>query len=171
MPKRGYRLNLPKAEEFIAPASLLKRFLSYFIDLFIINFIIIFPFGKILKKIIPSGSFSEVYQYIQTNPAVGNMIFLLSIVIGILTVAYFTFFEYITQQTPGKILMKQGIIRERGPQLRFINYLISNLTFMPLFPFILLWIIDPIYMIISPKNQRLMERLTRILVVEKYSFK
>ena len=171
MKKRGYRLNLPKAESFIAPASLLKRFISYFIDLFIINFVIIFPFQKIIKKIIPTDSFSETYQYIQANPAVGNIIFFLYFIIGILMVVYFTFFEYTTQQTPGKMLMKQHIVKESGRELRFINYLVSNLTFIPFFPFILLWIIDPVYMIISPKNQRLMERLTRILVVEKYSFK
>ncbi|MBW2981285.1 RDD family protein [Candidatus Woesearchaeota archaeon] len=166
MKKRGLKTN-----EFIAPASLLKRFLSYFIDLFIINFIIILPFEKILKNIIPSNSFSESYQYIQNNPGVGNLIFFLSIIIGILMVVYFTVFEYLMQQTPGKILMKQYIIKETGQPLKLINYIVSNLTFIPIFPFILLWIIDPIHMIISSKNQRLMERFTRILVVEKYSFK
>jgi uncharacterized RDD family membrane protein YckC len=172
MPKRGYNLNLPKEKSFIAPASLLKRFISYFIDLFIINFIIISPFGKLLKKILPEAiSFSETYQYIQSNPAITTTLTILSLTIGILIVAYFTFFEYFMQQTPGKILMRQYITKEIGKELRFINYLVSNLTFLPFFPFILLWIIDPVYMIISPKNQRLMERLTRILVVEKYSFK
>jgi uncharacterized RDD family membrane protein YckC len=171
MKKRGLRLNLPKENTFIAPASLLKRFISYFIDLLIVNFIIISPFEKILKRIIPELSFSEAYLYIQTNPGVANIIFFLSIVVGILIVAYFTGFEYLAQQTPGKMLMKQCIVKETGPELRLRNYLISNLTFLPVFPFILLWIIDPIYMIISPKNQRLMERLARILVIERYSFK
>jgi len=172
MPKRGYKSNLPKEKSFVAPASLLKRFLSYLIDLFIINFIIISPFGKILKKIIPeTTSFAETYQYIQSNPEITTALTLLSLIIGILIVAYFTLFEYFMQQTPGKILMKQHITKEKGRELRFINYFVSNLTFLPFFPFILLWIIDPIYMIISPKNQRFMEKIARILVIEKYSFK
>jgi uncharacterized RDD family membrane protein YckC len=169
MKKRGYRLNLPKAKSFIGPASLLKRFIAYFIDLFIINFVIISPFGKILKKIIPqTSSFLETYQYMQSHPEINNIIAVISIVIGILMVLYFTIFEYLTQQTPGKMLMRQYIVKDRGPELRFKNYLISNLTFIPIFPFILLWVVDPVYMIISPKNQRLMEKITRILVVETY---
>jgi len=171
MKKRGYKLNLPKESSFIAPASLIKRFISYFIDLVIVNFVIINPFENVLKKIIPKGSFSETYQYIQNNPATANTIFFVSILIGILMVAYFAVFEYLLQQTPGKMLMKQYIIKETGPPLRLRDCIISNLTFIPVFPFILLWIIDPIYMIISPKNQRLMERFAGILVVEKYSFK
>ena len=171
MKKTGYKLNLPESKAFIAPASLLKRFVAYFIDLVIVNFIIISPFNVILEKIIPSGSFSETYQYIQNNPEVSSIIFFLSVVIGILIVAYFTVFEYLTQQTPGKMLMRQYIVKETGQQLKLRNYIISNLTFMPVFPFILLWIADPVYMVISPKSQRLMERFTRILVVEKYSFK
>ena len=169
MKKRGYRLNLPKPKSFVGPASLIKRFIAYFIDFFIINFVIISPFEKVLIKLIPSNlSFSETYRYIQSNPGLGNVIAILSIIFGILIVLYFTIFEYIMQQTPGKILMKQYIVKDRGPELRFRNYLISNLTFIPVFPFILLWIIDPIYMIISPKNQRLMEKVTRILVIETY---
>ncbi|MBW2966555.1 RDD family protein [Candidatus Woesearchaeota archaeon] len=172
MKKRGNKLNLPKEKSFIAPASLIKRFISYFIDLFIINFVVVYPFGNILKKIIPeTSSFAETYQYIQSNPTITTALTILSLTIGILTVAYFTFFEYLTQQTPGKMLMKQYITKERGKELRFRNYLISNLTFLPFFPFILLWIIDPVYMIMTPNNQRLMEKFTRILVVEKYYIK
>jgi uncharacterized RDD family membrane protein YckC len=145
MKKRGYKLNLPKTKSFIGPASLIKRFIAYFIDFFIINFVIISPFGKILKKIIPQiSSFSETYQYMQVHPEISNIIAVISIIIGILMVLYFTVFEYLIQQTPGKMLMRQYIVKDKGPELKFRNYLISNLTFIPIFPFILLWIIDPV---------------------------
>lgn len=166
MPKRG--LNLPKKRTFIGPASLLKRFTAYFIDFLIINFIILHPFKKILREIIPANqSFSDVYQYLQSNPAISALLVKISIAIGILVVLYFTYFEFKTQQTPGKMLMRIYIIPE-NKQLSFWNYLISNITFIPFFPFILLWIIDPVHMFISPKNQRFMEKLTKILVVQKY---
>lgn len=166
MNKRG--LDLPKKRGFIAPASLIKRFASYFIDLIIINFIILIPFKKVLSKIIPqNSSYIEVYHFIENNPEISSIFLALSLLIGILAVLYFTYFEYYLQQTPGKMLMNIYIIPENR-KLSFWNYLVSNLTFLPFFPFILLWIIDPVYMFISPKNQRFMEKLTKILVVQKY---
>lgn len=165
MPKRG--LNIPEKRTFIAPASLPRRFAAYFIDLVIINYTILIPFKKLFAKIIPHDSYSAIYQYVETTPGIYNLVLFLSLLVGILIVMYFTYFEYKTQQTPGKMLMKIYIIPEAG-KISFWNYLISNLTFIPFFPFILLWVIDPIYMFISPKNQRLMERFTNILVVQEY---
>ena len=161
-----------RGNSFIAPASLLKRLLAFVIDLIIINFIIFMPFERLLAKIIPQNlSFIQTYEYIQTNPKLINILSILSIITGILIVLYFSIFEWKIQQTPGKMLMKIYIIPEHGKQLRLMNYIISNLTFIPVFPFILLWIIDPIYLITSKKNQRLMEKLTRILTIEKYTVK
>ena len=167
MKKRG--LNLPKAREITAPASLLKRFASYFIDFFIINIIIIGPFKKIVEHILPKdASASELYSYMQQSNEANVIIAAISVIIGILAVSYFTYFEYRTQQTPGKMLMKNFIVPEKGKKLTFWNYLLSNLTFVPFFPFILLWIIDPIHMFISQKNQRFMEKIANIVVMEKY---
>lgn len=167
MPKRG--LNLPRKRMMEIPAPLLKRIFSYVIDLFIINIIIITPFSSVLKKIIPTDlGTEEVIAYVQSNPGLQMFIIKIFVLIGILAVLYFTFFEYKAQQTPGKMLMREYIKPESGKELSFWSYLISNLTFIPIFPFIILWVIDPIHMFLSPKNQRLMERLTGIIVVEKY---
>jgi len=84
--------------------------------------------------------------------------------VGLITIIYFTYFEYKVQQTPGKMLMKNYIVPDKIKKLTLKNYLISNI----LFAFSLLWIFDLLYMIFSPKNQRFMERISRILVVQKY---
>lgn len=167
MQKRG--LNLPKKRVITAPASLIKRFVGYFIDLFIVNIVIISPFRSIFNHLIPSSlGVAEVQIYLQSNADARQIIISMAILIGILIVTYFTYFEYKLQQTPGKMIMKNFIVPEKGKTLTIWNYLISNLTFIPFFPFFLLWIIDPIHMFFSKKNQRFMEKISNIVVMEKY---
>lgn len=167
MPKRG--LNLPRKRTMEIPAPLLKRIFSYVIDIFIINIIIITPLSGLLSNIIPEDiGTNEVVEYVQANHGLQMFVIKIFVLIGILAVLYFTLLEYKTQQTPGKMLMKQYIKPDKGKELNFWSYLISNLTFIPVFPFIILWVVDPIYMFFSPKNQRLMEKLSGIIVMEKY---
>jgi uncharacterized RDD family membrane protein YckC len=106
----------------------------------------------------------ELQAYLETNIETRNFIISISLLISILIISYFTYFEYRTQQTPGKMLMNNFIYPEKG-KLTFWNYLVSNLTFIP---FLMLWILDLAYMIFSPKNQRFMEKLCNISVMERY---
>lgn len=165
MPKRG--LNLPKKRTVEAPASLLSRFAAYAADILIIYYLIARPFSKITKQLLPNSDFREAYAYLQSNPEAANVLLLSTLSMGILILIYFTYFEFKLQQTPGKMILRQYIKPVKG-KLTFWNYLISNLTFLPFFPFVILWVVDPIYMIFSKDNQRLMEKVTRILVVQKY---
>ncbi|MBD3355391.1 hypothetical protein GF361_05405 [Candidatus Woesearchaeota archaeon] len=160
-----------RGKYFIAPASTSRRIISFIIDMIIINFIIFNPFKGIFQKLIPAEqSYEAAKEYIAHNPHIMNTITFLFLIIGIIIVFYFTVFGYLIQQTPGKIVTGLYIIPE-NKKISFLNYLLSNISFIPVFPFFLLWIIDPIYMFTSPKSQRLMERLNKILVVQKYKLK
>ena len=169
MPKRGLRLNLPKKQSFIAPASLFRRIIAYLIDFLIIRFTILIPFNGLLRKIVPAEEegYKAVIEYLQNTPSISGLLVIISIAMSFVIVLYFTIFEYKTKQTPGKMIMKQWIVPEKQ-NITLLNHLISNLTFVLVFPFVLLWIIDLIYMIYSPKNQRFMEKLSGILVIQKY---
>ena len=162
MYKRG--LRLPKKRGFIAPASLFRRYAAYIIDFIMIS-IVILPLGIILQKQLPPNlGIMQMLEYIQANPQLIPIRASVGLFSAVLTVLYFTYFEYKLQQTPGKMLMKISIIPEKREKLTFSKYLLSNI----LFAFTLLWILDLLYMIFSPKNQRFMERLTKILVVQRY---
>jgi len=169
MPKRGVRLNLPKKRSFVAPASVLRRIAAYVIDFLIIRFTVLIPFNSLLKKLIPvhEQGFKAITQYLESTPGISSLLIMISIGMSVLIVAYFTVFEYKTQQTPGKMLMKQWIVPEKE-KIPFWNYLLSNIPFILVFPFFLLIIADIIHAIYSPKNQRFMEKITGILVVQKY---
>ena len=157
-----------RGKSFIGPASIPRRLIAFIIDIMIIDLVILTPFYKLFQRFLPPGTFTEQLRFIQENPQVSIPTHLL-LVIGILIVLYFSYFEYKIHQTPGKIILGLYTMQERAKP-SFWAYLLSNITFIPIFPFILLWIIDPLYMFITPKNQRLMEKLNRILVVQRYKY-
>ena len=157
MEKRGY---------FIAPASITRRAFAFLLDLILINFVIFTPFKLMLNKIIPVSSYAATKDYIQSNPQALASISSIFFVVGILVLFYFSYMEYKIQQTPGKMIL--GIHIQHDAKIKFSNYLFSNLFLLPIFPFTLLWIIDPIYLFTSNKNQRLMEKWNGILVLQRY---
>ena len=73
------------------------------------------------------------------------------------------------QQTIGKMLMKIYVVSDTKT-LNPWQLLVRNLVFIPIFPFVLLWLIDPLFMFFTKTNQRLSEILSKTRVVEKYSF-
>ena len=167
MKKRGKEQTAKKS--FIAPASIPRRIFAFALDMIIIRFTILVPFNSLLQRIIPGDTIAEQLLFLQQNPNVSGTISIISIAISLFIVFYFSYFEYRLQQTPGKMILALQIVSQQ--RATFSTYFISNLTFIAAFPFTLLWIIDPVYMFISPKNQRLMERFTKLLVVQRYNFR
>ncbi|MBD3249063.1 hypothetical protein GF336_03385 [Candidatus Woesearchaeota archaeon] len=141
--------------QFITPPSSLKRVLAYVIDFLILNFIILLPLDMLIK----ADSIEEIARIASTSSESISLI-LISITASIITVLYFTYFEYKLQQTPGKILTRQ-FLSEPKP---FSKIFFSNLSMLILF----LFIFDLAYMIVSPTQQRFMEKITNIQVVESH---
>ncbi len=163
------KLNLPKERTFIGPALLWKRIAAFFIDIIIINLIILFPFRALFRKIIPKDySFSEAYKFLGSSTNYSGFLASVSFVISILVILYFFMLENKSQQTIGKMLMKI-YVASNANNLKKWQLLIRNLVFIPLFPFVLLWILDPLFMFFTKSNQRLTEILSKTKVVEKYS--
>jgi len=163
------RLKLPKQKTFTGPALVWKRILAFFIDILIINFIILFPFKSLFQKIMPSSlSFEETFSLVSA-PGLSNLIVLTSLFVGILMVAYFVILEGKLGQSIGKILTHIYVASETK-ELKFWQLLVRSLFLMPFFPFILLWIIDPVFMFFTKDNKRLSEILSKTKVVEKYQY-
>ncbi len=158
--KRG----LPKERTFEGPASLLKRVVAFIIDILILRFVVVYPFSKAWIAV-PAGSFVETMEFFQQNPGISNTVYTTSAVIGILMMLYFAIFEYKLHQTVGKMLMK---IYVKDKKLAFWQCLVRNLFLIPVFPFVLLWITEPLFMIFTKEHQRLLEIITKTKVVEKY---
>lgn len=162
-------LKLPKKRTIQAPAPLFKRFGAYAADFIIVN-IILMPLSNSIVPLLPSErGFMNIYEFVQSNPQITSALIAHAILSGIIMLLYFTYFEYKMQQTPGKLLFRTSIVPDGKVKLTFWNYLLSNISFIPSLPFFILLIVDAVYIVISPKNQRLMEKIAKILVVEEYN--
>ena len=164
------RLNLPKEKTFVGPALIWKRIAAFFIDMLIINLVILFPFRALFQNIIPKDySFSEAYRFLSTSAGYTSYVNLVSFVMAGLIIFYFLMMEKTMQQTIGKKLMKI-YVTSNSNDLKTWQILTRNLVFIPIFPFVLLWILDPLFMFFTKTNQRLTESLSKTKVVEEYNY-
>ncbi|MCM2325012.1 MAG: RDD family protein [Candidatus Woesearchaeota archaeon] len=160
------KLNLPKERIIITDASWWKRAFSFFIDFSIIQLIIFSPFSSVIESKLPlSSDFMENYRYFESNP---DLITNLMAVIGIvffLILLYFVMFEYKMGQTPGKMLFKLKVLPLDKEEINLWKILARNIAVLPVFPFSLLWIVDPLYLIFTGK--RLSDMFSKTRVVEE----
>jgi len=154
-------------------ASLIKRLLAFIGDLLIINLIILEPFRKIIIDSIPQGDFFEVFKLLSENDIVLGKLYASSIFIGVIALLYFSVMEWKLGQTIGKMLFgiyvvpvsEESTIKENN-KISFLQSIVRNMYLIPLFPFFILIIIDPIYMFFNKTNQRLSEKMSGTFVVE-----
>ncbi len=163
------RLNIPKERTFVGPALIWKRIAAFLIDMAIINLIILFPFRKLFEDITPKGySFSETYSLLSSSTNYTGFVTSLSFVASILVILYFFMLEIKMGQSIGKMLMKIHVASDNNP-VKTWQLLVRNLEFIPVFPFILLWLLDPLSMFFTKTNQRLTEILSKTKTVEEFS--
>ena len=166
MKKRG--LNLPKERTFTGPALAWKRILAFLADLLIVNLVLFFPFKKIIQESMPElGSYSEVYNFLMSNQNYVAILTMVSFVMAIFALLYFVIMEYKIGQTPGKMFFNVSVISDTK-KLSVWQSLLRSLFIIPVFPFFLLWIVDPLFMFFTKSNQRLSEILSKTRTVERY---
>ena len=153
-----------KGKTFLGQASVLKRIIAFLIDIVIIYFILLPFILIILIRIVPeTGSITETMN-ILNNSYVAQIVNFFVFLIALL---YFMRLEMKLNQTPGKILLNL-YVKSQTKDLKYWQLFVRSMFLIPLFPFVLLWIIDPIVMFFTKENQRLSEILSKTKVVEKY---
>ncbi len=163
------RLNLPKEKVFIGPAMLWKRILAFAIDILILSVFVMFPFTGLFKKLLPKDySFSQLFSILGSGENTG---YILSIYFAssILMLLYFYLLEKKMGQTIGKKLLNIYVISDSNHLSRW-QLFVRNIYLIPIFPFDLLIIADPLFMLFTKSTQRLSEILSRTRVVEKYNY-
>ena len=84
-----------------------------------------------------------------------------------LALLYFYLLEKKLAQSIGKVLF--GLyVRSQEKELKRWQIFVRSMFLMPVFPFVLLWLVDPIVMLFNKENQRLSEILSKTKVVEEY---
>ncbi|MFH1409545.1 MAG: RDD family protein [Nanoarchaeota archaeon] len=157
------RLKLPKARMMTAPASLFRRFVAFLADLVIIDFFIIGPFRGYLTGIVPESSIGAIARFLSENPGIMNQLVIVLSIISALSIAYFAILEFKLGQTLGKILMNITVVSDKK-KLSLWQCILRNVFLTPIFPFVLLWVIEPVFLIFW--RRRLLEILSRTRTVQ-----
>ena len=163
------KLNLPEERTFVGNALIWKRIVAFIIDLLVINFIVQFSFSGLFRRLIPTGGdFSELFNYLQANEALSGLIVMATIGAAGIGLFYFIFMERKMYQTIGKKIMNIYVVSSQNNKISFWQHIVRNLLVLPIFPFFLLWVLDPVFMFLTSKNQRLSEILSRTRVVQEF---
>jgi len=156
-----------KKEELIQSAKLWKRLIAFVFDLFLINLILFSPFRGIIGDILPeTTSFQETITYIQERPELIDSMNWIRIIMSGMVILYFTLMERLFSQTVGKMIMHIKV-ESLDEKLRVWQCLARSLFFIPLFPFGLFFIIEPISLLFVKDNRRTLELLSKTRTVEK----
>jgi len=156
-------LNLPKKRYMKTDAHWAKRMLAFLIDIAIISFLTI-PFQSTLP-IQEDLSFTEIINTMWTSPELQGKIFMIEIFSAIIAMLYFIILEYKLGQSIGKTIMGLKVESE-GKGLTLWQMFLRNIFLIPLIPFNLLAIIDPLSMIIRKDHKRVSDIFSKTKVVE-----
>ncbi|RJQ15876.1 hypothetical protein C4573_07025 [Candidatus Woesearchaeota archaeon] len=145
-------LNLPQQRIMEKKAGFFKRLFAFILDLFVLNFIIFLPFQPMFSQYTPKA--------IIMAEALPASFYVMIILMGILSLFYFTLMEVYAKRTIGMMLLN---IYAQG-NLTFWTCVIRHMYIVPVFPFSVFLILDPLYYIF--KGDRLTEIWTKTQTVE-----
>ena len=159
---------MKKSGGFIGPALLWKRIAAFLIDLLVLGLFVFIPFRGVFAGSLEKASFFESLKNITSNEGIIKEFIPHYIAMSLLAFLYFFMLENKMRQTIGKKILNL-YVASNDKEMKKWQVFVRNLLFIPVFPFDLLVIIDPLFMIFRSSNQRLSEILSRTRVVQKYS--
>jgi len=175
-------LNLPQPHYFAVPASLVRRFFAFVLDLFVVQFFLLGPFQGVFGRFFPpevlhNFDFQALRSMLENNPQLSSTVFFLSLGAGAVALLYFSLLQFFMHKTIGMHLLgidlmvgdnKHGVqgASSLSSPLSFWQCFVRNLFVIPVFPFIIFWIIDPLFMFFNQHHQRLLEKWSRTRMIQ-----
>jgi uncharacterized RDD family membrane protein YckC len=150
-------LRLPPQRVYVKDASLLRRLGAFVADLLLLDFAVFSSFGSLLL-----GSF-DIGQALREGFTLSPAAYAAAVVMALLGLAYFSLFEYVLGQTPGMMLLNI-----RAVNVTLWRAAVRNAYMVPLFPFPLLWVIEPVHLAL--RKTRLLEVISRTRTIEYISY-
>ena len=130
-----------------------RRLFAFLVDLAVVDLIITRPLSKLISE--EFNEFSDLLNF-------SLELVLISILIGIFAVLYWTILEYKIGQTLGGLIFKLRA-RSLNKRMSFPQAILRNATKIS----IVLLLIDSINILFSEKKQRYFEVLSRTITVEE----
>ncbi|MBN1156451.1 RDD family protein [Candidatus Woesearchaeota archaeon] len=165
-------LNLPKKRIYLGPASLIRRILAFVLDLFVIDIVIAGFFkGKISLMLPEAAGFSEVQTIMQSSQALIAQLSSIILAISLISLLYFSVMQAVLSQTVGMMVLNIYVMQQ-GKKIAaptFWQGIIRNIFVFPFFPFFVLWLTEPLFLIFSRSRMRMLEVLSKTVTVEEIS--
>jgi len=155
-------------KEFEGPANILRRILAFIIDILILNLTVFYPFQALLSDMVPLDNFNEAIKFMIENESTSSTLLMVTIAMAVLAISYFSLLEWKFSQSIGKMFTKLYVVSETK-ELRLWQAVLRSLYFIPFFPFIILVVVDPIFMAINKEGKRLSEIMSKTKVVQIYN--
>lgn len=142
-----------------------KRTMAFVFDLLVINLIIFYPFQKVFTSYM--GAKSSIIALGESS--LPSKILFTILMISILALLYFTFFEYYLSQTLGQMLLEIKVVSLTSDELSFWKSILRNCFILPFFPFYLFWFVEPLHMAFY--KDRFLERITQTRTIAHKDYK
>ena len=146
-------LRLPEERVYVKDASFMRRLVAFLADLLLLDLVVFSVFGSLLAG---SFNFATIMQNGWSLPLAA---YAAAIGMALLGLAYFSLFEYLLGQTPGMMLLNI-----RAVNVTFWRALVRNAYLVPIFPFPVLWVVEPVYLLV--RKTRLLELATGTRTIE-----
>lgn len=149
-------LNIPGDRLVVAEATVWKRFVAFLVDVLIIDLLLLAPFNVVYAQY--DIDISSLLQGGASSLPSGLLF--AGFLAGIVFLLYFALLERHLRATIGMRLFGLRIQGGDG----FWRCVARNLYALPIFPLQLLWVIEPVHLLLTKK--RLLEQLTKTRTVE-----
>ncbi len=156
--KKSVKKVVPTIVEVV---PLWKRAFAYVIDLLIISFIVYLPMNGLFGGV-PEGEMSSLLNYLSAKPELTFSFFMISMILGLLTVMYWALLEFYISQSVGKVAMRIKI-RSLTGKLTFKQCFFRNLSKVSTF----LLFLDVLYGIFKKDYRRYFEVVSGTEVVRQ----
>jgi uncharacterized RDD family membrane protein YckC len=142
--------------------SFWRRAAALFIDLMIINLVIISNFGNALNRYLDNITLG---QSMKSQISLPSEVYIIIFIIALLALFYFTFFEYYLGQTIGDMIFRIRTVslRKNSGKISLWSAAVRNCYILPFFPFYIFWIVEPLYLAFY--KERFLEKITFTKVI------
>jgi len=146
----------PRSRNVKLDAGFFRRAGAFLIDILLIDIALTAPFGSLLSRF--SSGTIDLFNVTLLRRELGAVI-----VLFLIAYTYFVLFEYLLGQTPGMMLLNT---RVKDLPLLW-QALVRNAFLIPVFPLVLFWIIEPLFVMTTKRGA--LERITNTRTLHERS--
>jgi hypothetical protein len=143
----------PRKAKIVQDAGFFRRFCSFVIDVFILDLLVTAPFTPLFSSLVSRAS-NAGWNVHYTSTEIAAVIFLFALIY-----LYFVLFEYFLGQTFGMMLANTRLAGDDS----LGTIMVRNSFIIPVFPFVLLWIAEPLAVFFWRRS--ILEQLTKTRTV------